>query len=94
MDALLSAGSVTEASGDRAFLIRGNADGTVVSAEQISQAQKTYVDLHKLLAQGDLSENYTLNNGDYLYVEQAQVITVNGRGEGRRARWCGAGAAT
>lgn len=78
LNAILAAGSVADDAGERAFIIRGNADGTVVSAEQISQAQKTYVDLHKLLAQGDLSENYTLNNGDYVYVEQAQVILVTG----------------
>jgi polysaccharide export outer membrane protein len=82
MDALLAAGSVTEASGDRAFLIRGNADGSLPAAEDLANAPKMYIDLRKLLDDGDLSENYTLGDGDYLYVEKAQPFTINGEVKG------------
>ncbi len=78
LNAILAAGSVADDAGERAFIIRGNPDGSMISAEQMSQAQKTYVDLHKLIALGDVSENYTLNNGDYVFVEQAQPILVTG----------------
>jgi len=78
VDALLLAGSITDDAGDRAFIIRANPDGSVPSADQVSEAAKIYVDLHNLLDAGDLSENYTLNDGDYVFVEKAQPFTITG----------------
>lgn len=75
--ALVAVGSTADNAGDRAFIIRGNPDGSMPSADQVSDAPKTYVDLNKVKA-GDIAENYTLNDGDYLYVEQAQPFTING----------------
>jgi polysaccharide export outer membrane protein len=77
-EALLLAGSITDDAGDRAFIIRANPDGSVPSADQVSEAAKVYIDLHKLLDAGDLSENYTLNDGDYIFVEKAQPFTITG----------------
>lgn len=75
--ALVAVGSTADNAGDRAFIIRGNPDGSMPSADQVSDAPKQYVDLNKVKA-GDIAENYTLNDGDYLYVEQAQPFTING----------------
>jgi polysaccharide export outer membrane protein len=78
LDALLDAGSIADDAGERAFIIRANSDGGVPSADQMSDAAKVYVDLHALLDAGDLSQNYTLNDGDYLFVEKAQPFTITG----------------
>jgi len=78
LQALMQAGSVTDDAGDRAFIIRANPDGSVPSADQSSDTAKVYVDLHALLDVGDLSQNYTLNDGDYLFVEKAQPFTITG----------------
>jgi polysaccharide export outer membrane protein len=78
LQALMQAGSVTDDAGDRAFIIRANPDGSVPSADQTSDTAKIYVDLHALLDAGDLSQNYTLNDGDYLFVEKAQPFTITG----------------
>ena len=75
--ALVAAGGASETAGDRGFIIRGNPDGSMPSADQVSDAPKVYVDLNKVRA-GDIAANYTLNDGDYLYVEQAQPFTING----------------
>jgi polysaccharide export outer membrane protein len=77
LDALVAAGGTADSAGDRAFIIRGNADGSLPSADQAASSPKTYVDLLKL-EQGDVSENYTLNDGDYLFVEKAQLFTITG----------------
>jgi polysaccharide export outer membrane protein len=78
LQALMQAGSVTDDAGDRAFIIRASPDGSVPSADQTSDAAKVYVDLHALLDAGDLSQNFTLNDGDYLFVEKAQPFTITG----------------
>lgn len=78
MEALVDAGSLTDDAGDHAFIIRGNPDGSLPSADQMTTAAKTYVDLQKLIEDGDLSQNFTLNDGDYLYVEKAEPFTING----------------
>lgn len=78
MEALVDVGSLAPDAGDRAFIIRGNPDGSLPSADQMTAAAKTYVDLQKLIDDGDLSQNFALNDGDYLYVEKAQPFTIDG----------------
>jgi polysaccharide export outer membrane protein len=77
LEALLGVGGTADDAGERAYIIRANPDGSVLSAEQMSDAAKIYVDLYKL-DNGDLSENYTLNDGDFLFVEKALPLIITG----------------
>jgi polysaccharide export outer membrane protein len=76
-EALTAVGGPADDAGDRAYIVRGNPDGSVPSAEQMKDVTKIYVDLQKL-SEGDLSQNYTLNDGDYIYVERAEPFTITG----------------
>jgi polysaccharide export outer membrane protein len=78
LEVLNGVGMPTDDAGDRAFIVRGNPDGSVPSADQMTEANKTYVDLLKLITEGDLSQNYTMNDGDYLFVEKALPFTITG----------------
>jgi polysaccharide export outer membrane protein len=44
----------------------------------MTEASKTYVDLYKLITEGDVSQNYAMNDGDYLFVEKALPFTITG----------------
>jgi protein involved in polysaccharide export with SLBB domain len=78
MQAIVQAGSTTEAASDTAVILRANADGSVVSADQSTAAMRVPVDLHKLLDLGDMSQNYGLNDGDTVIVEKAEPAIVSG----------------
>ena len=81
MEAIVGAGSLAEDAGDRrVHQLRANPDA-VHSTRPIRwplRQMTCYVDLHKLFDLGDLSENYTLGDGDYVFVEKAQPFTITG----------------
>lgn len=77
-EALIRAGGLAETAGDRAYVLRAARDGSLVSAEEASQAVKEYVNLHELLDLASVKENLTLQDGDTVMVEKAVPVSVSG----------------
>lgn len=73
LDILSGAGGTSEAGGERAFLLQKHKDkaGNPVF-------ESIEIDLHKLLAEGDSTQNLVVKGGDVLYVPRADEVYVLG----------------
>lgn len=73
LDVLSGAGGTSEAGGERATLLRKKkaADGSI-------EFESLDIDLHRLLAEGDTTQNYEVAGGDVLYVPRADEVFVLG----------------
>lgn len=73
LDVLSGAGGTSETGGEKATLLRKQKD-----ADGNPKFEMVVIDLHKLLAEGDTTQNYEVHGGDVIYVPRADEVFVLG----------------
>lgn len=73
LDVLSGAGGTSEVGGERAFLLQKQKD-----KEGNPVFESIEIDLHRLLAEGDTTQNLSVKGGDVLYVPRADEVYVLG----------------